>query len=136
MAATSANWTGRRPTRKRWRGFSPTTPRSSQRRLLMVDALVRAQSPETTRHRAFGPSRLIGFLANSRELTLIVLIALLSVTMAVVYPDNFATWYNFSAVLLNAAQTGILVTGMMLLMIAGMFDLSIGSTLAFSGVVA
>jgi ribose transport system permease protein len=102
----------------------------------MIDALVRAPSPEAIRHRAFGPSRLIGFLANSREVTLIVLIAALSVTMTVVYPDNFATWYNFSAVMLNAAQTGILVTGMMLLMIAGMFDLSIGSTLAFSGVVA
>jgi ribose transport system permease protein len=102
----------------------------------MINALVRAPSSEATRHRAFGASRLIGFLADSREVTLIVLIAALSVTMAVVYPDNFFTWYNFSAVMLNAAQTGILVTGMMLLMIAGMFDLSIGSTLAFSGVVA
>ena len=64
-----------------------------------------------------------------------MLIVLLAGAMAVAYPNNFPTWYNFSAVMLNAAQTGILVTGMMLLMIAGMFDLSIGSTLAFAGVV-
>ena len=38
------------------------------------------------------------------------------------------------AVLLNLAPVGILVCGMMLLMIAGSFDLSVGSTLAFAGV--
>jgi ribose transport system permease protein len=54
--------------------------------------------------------------------------------MAVVYPNNFPTPYNISAVLLNAAQNGILVAGMMLLMIAGSFDLSVGSTLALAGV--
>ncbi|HVX79875.1 MAG TPA: ABC transporter permease [Devosiaceae bacterium] len=75
-------------------------------------------------------------LANSRELTLLVLIVLLSAGMAIVYPNNFPTAYNMSAVLLNAAQASILVTGMMLLMIAGAFDLSIGSTLALAGVMA
>jgi ribose transport system permease protein len=73
-------------------------------------------------------------LANSRELMLFVLIVLLAGSMAIVYPDNFPTRFNISAVLLNAAQNGILVAGMMLLMIAGSFDLSIGSTLALAGV--
>jgi ribose transport system permease protein len=73
-------------------------------------------------------------LANSRELMLTVLIIVLAGTMTVVYPNNFPTRFNFSAVLLNAAQNGILVAGMMLLMIAGSFDLSIGSTLALTGV--
>ena len=86
--------------------------------------------------RAAGPARLLVLLASSREITLAILIVLLSAVMTVVYPDNFSTWYNFTAVMLNAAQTGILVTGMMLLMIAGMFDLSIGSTLAFAGVIS
>ncbi len=80
------------------------------------------------------PKRILLALANSRELTLFVLIVILAVTMAVVYPNNFPTKFNISAVLLNAAQNGILVTGMMLLMIAGGFDLSIGSTLALAGV--
>ena len=38
--------------------------------------------------------------------------------------------------LLDTAQTGILACGMMLLMISGMFDLSIGGILAFSGIMA
>jgi ribose transport system permease protein len=61
-------------------------------------------------------------------------IVLLAGVMAACYPNNFPTRFNISAVLLNAAQNGILVTGMMLLMVAGFFDLSIGSTLALAGV--
>lgn len=78
--------------------------------------------------------RVVGRLADSRELMLFVLIAVLVTAMTVYYPNNFPTRFNISAVLLNAAQNGILVTGMMLLMIAGFFDLSIGSTLALAGV--
>ena len=77
---------------------------------------------------------LLAGLAASRPLTLLILIVLLCAYMTIRFPQNFPTPYNISAVLLNAAQTGILVVGMMLLMIAGMFDLSIGSTLALAGV--
>src|SRR3569623_2667523 len=76
----------------------------------------------------------LAVLADSRPITLFALIVLLCVVMSVAYPNNFPTKYNVSAVLLNAAQNGILVTGMMLLMIGGPFDLSIGSTLALAGV--
>ena len=50
--------------------------------------------------------------------------------MSIVYPNNFPTGANMRAVLLNLAPVGILVCGMMLLMIGGTFDLSVGSTLA------
>ena len=73
-------------------------------------------------------------LAGSRPLTLFILVAALCTWMSIAYPKNFPTSSNVSAVLLNAAQNGILVTGMMLLMIGGTFDLSIGSILALSGV--
>ena len=43
---------------------------------------------------------------------------------------------NAAVVLLDTAQTGILACGMMVLMISGMFDLSIGGILAFSGIMA
>lgn len=79
-------------------------------------------------------SRILLRLANSRELMLLALVAVLALGMTVAYPNNFPTSFNISAVLLNAAQNGILVVGMMLLMIGGYFDLSIGSTLALSGV--
>ncbi len=93
-----------------------------------------AESGTARPARAPVPVRVLGVLARSRPLTLFVLVTALCVAMSVVYPDNFPTRYNIAAVLLNAAQNGILVTGMMLLMIAGAFDLSIGSTLALSGV--
>ncbi|MBV9811712.1 MAG: ABC transporter permease [Acetobacteraceae bacterium] len=78
--------------------------------------------------------RVLRLLAGSRALMLAVLVVALCVAMTVAYPHNFPTRYNIAAVLLNAAQNAILVTGMMLLMIAGGFDLSVGSTLALSGV--
>jgi ribose transport system permease protein len=96
--------------------------------------LPEAGSPASPAGRSNFLVRTIVQLANSRELMLFVLIVLLAGSMAIVYPDNFPTRFNISAVLLNAAQNGILVAGMMLLMIAGSFDLSIGSTLALAGV--
>ncbi len=73
-------------------------------------------------------------LAQSRPLMLSVLVVALCAGMSLAYPHNFPTVSNIRAVLLNAAQNAILVTGMMVLMIAGAFDLSIGSILALSGV--
>ncbi len=78
--------------------------------------------------------RIVRKLADSRELTLLILVVILAVVMAVIYPNNFATGANIRAVLLNLAPVGILVCGMMLLMISGSFDLSVGSVLALSGV--
>lgn len=80
------------------------------------------------------PLRVLRRLAQSRPLMLFVLVVLLCGYMTIVYPNNFPTRFNIAAVLLNAAQNAILVTGMMVLMIGGAFDLSVGSTLALAGV--
>lgn len=80
------------------------------------------------------PVAILRALARSRPLMLAFLVVLLCAYMTIIYPRNFPTRFNIAAVLLNAAQNAILVTGMMLLMIAGSFDLSVGSTLALSGV--
>ncbi|WP_233219280.1 ABC transporter permease [Adhaeribacter arboris] len=48
-------------------------------------------------------------------------------------PRNFPTFENLSQVLLNLSIDTIVAVGMMLLLIAGMFDLSVGSVVAFSG---
>ncbi len=85
------------------------------------------------------PSRLtpIGMaLGRSRPLLLLVLIVALSAYMTLTYPTLFPTSSNIAAVLLNAAQAGILVVGMTVLMIGGAFDLSIGGILALAGIVA
>jgi ribose transport system permease protein len=73
---------------------------------------------------------------HSRPLLLLVLIVVLSAYMSYWYDISFPTFDNISAVLLNAAVYGILVVGMMLLMIGGAFDLSIGGILALAGVVS
>jgi len=80
------------------------------------------------------PLRILRRLADSRELTLFILVVAIAVVMSIVYPNNFPTGPNLRAVLLNLAPVGIMVCGMMLLMIGGSFDLSVGSTLALSGV--
>jgi ribose transport system permease protein len=75
-------------------------------------------------------------IATDRPLLLIMLIVALIVVMTILRPTTFLTTGNAAVVLLDTAQTGILACGMMVLMISGMFDLSIGGILAFSGIIA
>jgi ribose/xylose/arabinose/galactoside ABC-type transport system permease subunit len=75
-------------------------------------------------------------LAQDRPLMLIGLITAMVLFLGINYPDSFLRKENIAAVLLDTAQGGILTTGMMILLISGVFDLSIGSILAFSGIVA
>jgi ribose transport system permease protein len=75
-------------------------------------------------------------IATDRQLTLIVLILSLIAVMSVLEPTTFPRPENAAVILLDTAQTGILACGMMILMISGMFDLSIGGILAFSGIMA
>jgi ribose transport system permease protein len=74
--------------------------------------------------------------AYTREIALAVLIAILIATFAAQYPRTFPTWDNAVAVFRGLAGDGVLAVGMMLLLIAGLFDLSVGSTFTLAGVVA
>lgn len=74
-------------------------------------------------------------VARDRPLLLLILIGILALYMTLRYPDAFPTFDNIAAILLDAAQSGILVVGMMLLLIGGAFDLSIGGILALTGIV-
>src|SRR5512145_2164760 len=91
-----------------------------------------ATRPEGKRSVGRSLIRVAQRIAWDRPLLLIVLILLLSIWMTIVYPESFPHWPNFAAVLLDAAQSGILTVGMMILLIGGVFDLSVGSTLAFA----
>ena len=86
-------------------------------------------------HRSLGKALLVR-IATERQLLLIVLILVLIAGMTILEPTTFTRPANAAVVLLDTAQTGILACGMMLLMISGMFDLSIGGILAFSGIMA
>lgn len=73
---------------------------------------------------------------TDRVFTLGVSIILLGIVMAILFPDKFPTIDNFSQLFLNLSVDAIVAVGMMVLMIAGMFDLSVGSIVAFSGSLA
>ncbi len=79
---------------------------------------------------------LLETVATNRPILLIVLILALMVVMTILRPDTYPRPANAAVVLLDTAQTAILACGMMVLMISGMFDLSIGGILAFSGIIA
>lgn len=70
---------------------------------------------------------------SDRVVTLSGTIVVLGIILSLVYPQQFATWDNFSQILLNLSIDTIVAVGMMILMIGGMFDLSVGSIVAFSG---
>jgi ribose transport system permease protein len=54
---------------------------------------------------------------------------------ALLYPNSFANFANFSAIVRNLAFEGILALGMMLMLIGGNFDLSVGAMASMSGVI-
>lgn len=70
---------------------------------------------------------------RDRIVSLSAAILLVSVVMTIIFPVQFATVENFSQLLLNLSIDTIVAVGMMILMISGMFDLSVGSVVAFSG---
>jgi ribose transport system permease protein len=80
-----------------------------------------------------GQRRRLGL--GSRELLLVVLIVLQIVLFSILFPISFPNFENFSAILRNMAVDGILAVGMMTMLIAGLFDLSIGGMLSMSGVI-
>jgi ribose transport system permease protein len=84
-------------------------------------------------HRAGGAARLV---FESRVLLLVALNGALALFLVIREPSSFPTWDNIQAVLLDSAQFGIMAVGMMILLIGGVFDLSIGATLALCGVVS
>ena len=78
--------------------------------------------------------KLPGFL--NRETMLVGLMLLLIAVNSALFPAIFPTVGNLSAILRSLAFDGIMVCGMMLLLVSGTFDLSVGGTFSMAGVVA
>ncbi|MEM9833501.1 MAG: ABC transporter permease [Bacteroidota bacterium] len=70
---------------------------------------------------------------QDRVVTLALTIVVMFVVCSLIWPTKFPTFDNISLVLLNLSIESIVAVGMMLLLISGMFDLSVGSVVAFSG---
>jgi ribose transport system permease protein len=70
-----------------------------------------------------------------REVDLLLVIYLTVIVFSILYPHSFFSTDNLRVILNNLAVDGILAVGMMALMIAGVFDLSVGSMLSMVGVI-
>src|SRR5262245_50863391 len=71
----------------------------------------------------------------SREIDLFILIYLTVIVFSILYPASFFSLEMAEAVLRNMAIDGILAVGLMILMVAVVFDLSIGAMMSLAGVV-
>ncbi len=75
-------------------------------------------------------------LSSLRELGILIVFILLLVVLMILSPNAFARPANFINILKQASINGILATGMMYVIISGGIDLSVGSIVALTGVVA
>ena len=70
----------------------------------------------------------------TRETVLLLLMLAAIIGAAVAFPRSFPTWANLTAVLRNMALDGVMGCGMVVLMVSGVFDLSVGSMFSMVGV--
>ena len=91
---------------------------------------VDAPGPNTDSNRA------LDFIVNIiriREMAMVILILITCAVMSVTSP-YFLSFANFLAISRGFAMEGIVVVGMVMLLISGNFDLSVGSVMALSGI--
>jgi len=74
-------------------------------------------------------------LVFTREFGLAAITLLVMLLYSVLYPVSFFSFENFSAILRNLAFEGILALGMMLMLVSGVFDLSVGAMASMIGVI-
>ena len=72
-------------------------------------------------------------LLQDRVFTLAFTIGLVGIGAAIAFPQTFPTFGNLSQIVLNLSIDTIVAVGMMLLLVSGVFDLSVGSVVAFAG---
>src|SRR3990172_7967942 len=73
-------------------------------------------------------------LIGQRESALVIVLVVAGILMSLVSPV-FLSVANIEAILIALSMEGTITIGMAILLISGGFDLSVGSTLAFTGVV-
>ena len=76
---------------------------------------------------------MVNRILQERVYSLGILLLVTALITSAIYPATFPTFENFSQILLNLSIDTIVAVGMMLLLISGAFDLSVGSIVAFTG---
>lgn len=72
-------------------------------------------------------------ILQDRVYALGIVLVIVYVLAAISFPATFPTFENFSQLLLGLSIDTIVAVGMMILLISGVFDLSVGSVVAFAG---
>jgi len=75
-------------------------------------------------------------ILKNRVLTLGLIIVLVSIFSSISWPTIFPVYGNISVLLLGISTDAILAVGMMILLISGWFDLSVGSVVGATGAIA
>jgi len=73
-------------------------------------------------------------LLQAREALILIIVLIIGITLSFM-SEFFLTPGNIQAVLLGLSVEAIIAAGMMILMISGGFDLSVGSTMALAGMI-
>ena len=94
-----------------------------------------ARRPARRRPRKNRPGRLAR-LARLQALQIIIVLAVIVVIFSILKPSAFLTVFNIRGIVQNTAILAVLAVGMTFVIITGGIDLSVGSVLVFSGVVA
>src|SRR5882762_9910414 len=82
------------------------------------------------------PTGRLARLGRLQALQIIIVLAVIVVVFAILKPSSFLTVFNIRGIVQNTAILAVLAVGMTFVIITGGIDLSIGSVLVFSGVVA
>jgi ribose transport system permease protein len=82
------------------------------------------------------PSSRLARLSRLQALQIIIVLAVIVVIFGVVKPGSFLTVFNIRGIVQNTSILAVLGVGMTFVIITGGIDLSVGSVLVFSGVIA
>jgi ribose transport system permease protein len=82
------------------------------------------------------PTGRLARLARLQALQIIIVLAVIVVVFSILKPSAFLTVFNIRGIVQNTAILAVLGVGMTFVIITGGIDLSVGSVLVFSGVVA
>jgi len=82
------------------------------------------------------PTGRLARLSRLQALQIIIVLAVIVVIFSVMRPSSFLTTFNIRGIVQNTSILAVLGVGMTFVIITGGIDLSVGSVLVFSGVVA
>ena len=72
-------------------------------------------------------------IIEDRIYSLLTIIIVVIIIASLSFPETFPTFENFRQLFLNLSIDTIVAVGMMILLISGSFDLSVGSVVAWAG---